>query len=94
MIQAQTANFDNTLRFFDAYFNNEAETAQRETRMRRLILFLLFLIASVSFGLVVVRHPGYLLVVYQPWMVQMPLWFAILGLFYHFLIILFCCHQH
>jgi HemY protein len=49
--------------------------------MLRLILFLLFLIASVWFGLEVVRHPGYLLVVYQPWMVQMPLWFAILGLF-------------
>ena len=56
--------------------------------MWRLILFLLFLIVSVLFGLEVIRHPGYLLLVYQPWMVQMPLWFAllsalvILGLFY------------
>ena len=47
--------------------------------MLRLILFLLLLIASVWFGLEVVRHPGYLLLVYQPWMVQMPLWFALLG---------------
>lgn len=56
--------------------------------MRRLIIILLFLLASVWLGLQVAQHPGYLLVVYQPWMVQMPLWFAtlslllLLGLFY------------
>lgn len=56
--------------------------------MWRLITFLVVLLISVWFGLEVVRHPGYLLVVYQPWMVQMPLWFALfstiifLGLFY------------
>ena len=56
--------------------------------MFRLIIWLLFLIASVWFGLNVMRHPGYLFIVYQPWMVQMPLWFALiatvflLGLFY------------
>src|SRR5579862_7546047 len=49
--------------------------------MRRLFLFLLFLIVSVWFGLTVVRHPGFLFIVYQPWMVQMPIWFALLGLF-------------
>src|SRR3990167_4916950 len=48
--------------------------------MRRLIVILLFLIASVWFGLTVMRHPGYLFLVYQRWMVQMPLWFALLGL--------------
>lgn len=48
--------------------------------MWRLFIFLLILVASVWFGLEVVRHPGYLLLVYQPWMVQMPLWFALLGL--------------
>ncbi len=47
--------------------------------MRRLIIFLLFLVASVWFGLEIVRHPGFLLIVYQPWMIQMPLWFALLG---------------
>jgi HemY protein len=48
--------------------------------MRRLIIFLAFLIISVWLGIVVMRHPGYLLVVSQPWLVQMPLWFAILSL--------------
>lgn len=47
--------------------------------MLRLIIFLLFLILSVWFGLEIVRHPGYLLIVYQPWMVQMPIWFALLS---------------
>lgn len=56
--------------------------------MWRLVIFLVLLILSVWFGLEVVRHPGYLLIVYQPWMVQMPIWFALLsaiilfGLFY------------
>jgi len=48
--------------------------------MWRLVIFLLFLVASVWFGLTVAQHPGYLLLVYQPWMVQMPLWFALLAL--------------
>src|SRR5579883_123475 len=56
--------------------------------MLRLIIVLLFLIASVFVGVEIVHHPGYLLIVYQPWMVQTPLWFALLsfivffGLFY------------
>lgn len=56
--------------------------------MGRLIVILLFLVVSVWLGVEVVRHPGYLLMVYHPWMVQMPLWFAVLcflilfGLFY------------
>lgn len=59
--------------------------------MLRLITFLIFLILSVWAGIQVVRHPGYLLLVYQPWMVQMPLWFAalsvvlVLVLFYVFI---------
>lgn len=48
--------------------------------MWRLFIFLLFLLASVWFGVEVIRHPGYLLVVYQPWMIQMPVWFALLAL--------------
>lgn len=52
--------------------------------MWRLIIILLFLVVSVWFGLTVIRHTGYLLLVYQPWMVQMPLWFALLGLFLAF----------
>lgn len=49
--------------------------------MRRLVILLLFLVLSVWFGLTFLRHPGYMLVVYQPWMVQMPLWFALIGSF-------------
>ncbi len=48
--------------------------------MWRLILVLIFLLASVWVGMELVRHPGFLLIVYQPWMVQMPLWFAVLGI--------------
>lgn len=48
--------------------------------MRRLIIFLLFLFASVWFGIAIIRHPGYILIFYQPWMVQMPLWFALISL--------------
>src|SRR5689334_18287452 len=45
--------------------------------MLRLFIFLIALLASVWFGVVVVKHPGFLLIVYQPWMVEMPLWFAV-----------------
>jgi len=57
--------------------------------MRRLIIFLLFLLASVWFGLKVMRHPGYVFVVYQPWMVQMPFWFAALATFLFLLLFYF-----
>lgn len=56
--------------------------------MLRLIFFLIVLIASVWLGLIIVQHPGYVLLYYKPWMVQMPIWFAflsflvILGIFY------------
>ena len=46
--------------------------------MWRLLIVLVFLVASVLLGLEVIRHPGYVLIMYQPWMVQMPLWFALL----------------
>ena len=48
--------------------------------MRRLIILLLFLTASVWVGLNLVRHPGYIFIVSNPWMVQMPLWLASLAL--------------
>lgn len=47
--------------------------------MRRLIILLLFLVVSVWLGLHVLQHPGFVFVVYEPWMVQMPLWVVILG---------------
>ena len=48
--------------------------------MWRLLVFLLFLIASVWAGLEILRHPAYLFIIYQSWIVQMPLWFALLSL--------------
>ncbi|MBA3661414.1 MAG: hypothetical protein H0W64_06780 [Gammaproteobacteria bacterium] len=47
--------------------------------MIRLIVFLIILIASVWLGIEIMRHPGFLLLVYQPWMIQMPIWFALLA---------------
>lgn len=52
--------------------------------MLRLIIILLFLVVSVWVGVGFVRHPGFLFLVYQPWMVQMPLWFALLALILFF----------
>lgn len=49
--------------------------------MRRLIVVLFFLIISVWFGIAVMKHPGFLLIVYKPWTIQMPLWFALISLF-------------
>lgn len=56
--------------------------------MLRLIIFLLFLVGSVWLGVAFLKHPGFLFISFQPWMMQMPLWFAVLsfviflGLFY------------
>lgn len=61
--------------------------------MRRLIILLLFLAASVWVGLIIVRHPGYLFIVSKPWMVQMPLWFACIALFIVFGLFYFLIHS-
>ena len=47
--------------------------------MRSLIIFLFFLVLSVWLGLQAERHPGYLLLVYHHWMIQMPLWFVLIS---------------
>lgn len=47
--------------------------------MRRLIVFLLILLASVWIGVEVMRHPGQLLIIAHPWLIEMPLWFAVLA---------------
>jgi len=52
--------------------------------MWRLIILLVILVASVWFGIEIVRHPGFLLIVYQPWLVQMPFWFAVVSLIFIF----------
>lgn len=48
--------------------------------MWRLFVFLIFLIGSVWAGLEIMRHPGYLFIIFQPWIIQTPLWFALLSL--------------
>lgn len=48
--------------------------------MLRLFIILAFLVASVWLGITAINHPGYLLIFYKPWMIQMPLWFAVLAL--------------
>lgn len=57
--------------------------------MWRLIIYLIILILSVWIGLEVVKHPGYLLIMYQPWMVQMPLWLAAFATFIFFILFYF-----
>jgi HemY protein len=52
--------------------------------MRRLVVMLIILLVSVLTGLEISRHPGYLLLVYHSWMVQMPLWVAALSLIFTF----------
>lgn len=53
--------------------------------MRRLIVILIVLLISVLTGLEISRHPGYLLLVYHSWMVQMPLWAAALTIIFTFI---------
>ncbi len=48
--------------------------------MRRFIIFILILILSVWLGLRVAKDPGLALFTYNNWSVEMPLWFAVLGL--------------
>ncbi len=48
--------------------------------MLRLIIFLIFLVVSVWAGIFFINHPGFVFLVFQPWMVQMPVWFAAISL--------------
>lgn len=47
--------------------------------MRRFIVFLFFLAASVFLGWKIAQDPGYALFSYQHWSVEVPLWLAVLG---------------
>ena len=42
------------------------------------LFFIIIFIAAIAFGFEMVQDPGYALFVYHGWMVQMPLWFALL----------------
>lgn len=58
--------------------------------MSRLFFWLIILAVSICFGLLLVEHPGYVFIVAKPWMIQMPLWFAAVGLFAVFALFYFC----
>lgn len=54
--------------------------------MWRILVFLIFLIASVVLGIEIVKHPGYFLIIYQPWLLQIPLWLGLLALLLTFVV--------
>jgi HemY protein len=56
--------------------------------MKRLIIFLIVLFIAVVIGLMVHFDPGYVLLAYGHWTVEMPLWFALLTV----IIIFLLCH--
>jgi len=47
------------------------------TTMLRFVIVLLFLFFAIWLGLQVSWHPGYLIISVKPWLIQMPLWFAV-----------------
>ena len=57
--------------------------------MGRLIVGLLFLIASVYLGLKIAEDPGLAMFQYRDWSVEMPLWFAALSAFLLVLVLYF-----
>lgn len=54
--------------------------------MRRLIFLLVVLLVSVIIGIEIHRDPGYLLLVYRDWSLEMPLWFAAMAFILVFLV--------
>jgi HemY protein len=59
--------------------------------MLRLLLFFLVLTLAVALGLLLKKDPGYLMVAYHHWVIEMPLWagFVAILLFYFLLSLLF-----
>ena len=57
--------------------------------MRKFIVFVLILLASVIFGVKIAQDPGYALFVYRQWMVELPLWLAIV-IFFIFFALFYC----
>ena len=55
--------------------------------MRRLIFFILVLIVAVWAGLLLRSDPGYVLLSYSNWTMEMSLWFAIVALLFSFLLL-------
>ncbi|HVY54101.1 MAG TPA: heme biosynthesis HemY N-terminal domain-containing protein [Gammaproteobacteria bacterium] len=54
--------------------------------MLRLIVILIVLIASVLAGAQLAQHPGYVFISYQQQVIEMPLWFVVIGLIIIFLV--------
>lgn len=54
--------------------------------MKRIIICFLALLFSVWLGIIMYRHPGYVLVSYQNWSVETSLWFAVVTLAVLFLL--------
>lgn len=57
--------------------------------MRRFILFLVILLAAVWVGVKIAADPGYVLLAYHQWTVEMPLWFTIFALLFIFFALYF-----
>ncbi len=57
--------------------------------MRRFIVLIVILIFSVWLGLRIAKDPGLALFTYNNWSVEMPLWFAVLGLIALMLVLYF-----
>lgn len=57
--------------------------------MRRFIFILFILVISVFAGLKIAEDPGYAIFAYRYWTVEMPLWFAIVGLLVGLLVLYF-----
>lgn len=45
--------------------------------MKKLLTYLLILLAALYVGLLIRRDPGYVLLAYHQWTIELPLWFAI-----------------
>jgi HemY protein len=57
--------------------------------LRKLLLILIFLTMAIGIGLVVRQHPGFVLIAYDVWTIEMPLWFFVLASIFTFFIVYF-----
>ncbi len=58
--------------------------------MRQLISLLIILAASVYLGVWLMQHPGTVTILMHPWLIEMPLWFALTALVVLLFIFYFC----
>jgi HemY protein len=57
--------------------------------MRRLLFFLLALLIAVWLGVRITADPGYMLIAYKHWTIEMPLWLSVIGLLLAFAVLYF-----